>query len=83
MAAAKKTSKRACMHFFANNPASEAMGVTQGRVSQIERGAARLDTSTMAAYLHAIGGESVPVTGRPSSPSPAPPASAPRPCSPR
>ena len=26
-------------------------------VSQIERGAARLDTSTMAAYLHAIGGE--------------------------
>ncbi|MEU9751958.1 helix-turn-helix domain-containing protein [Streptomyces althioticus] len=36
---------------------AKAMGVTQGRVSQIERGAARLDTSTMAAYLHAIGGE--------------------------
>ncbi|WP_280667630.1 MULTISPECIES: helix-turn-helix domain-containing protein [unclassified Kitasatospora] len=34
-----------------------AMGVTQGRVSQIERGTARLDTATMAAYLHAIGGE--------------------------
>jgi DNA-binding transcriptional regulator YiaG len=34
-----------------------AMGVTQGRVSQIERGAARLDLSTMAAYLQAIGGE--------------------------
>ncbi|MET8680135.1 helix-turn-helix transcriptional regulator [Streptomyces sp. NPDC004647] len=37
--------------------AAEAMGVTQGRISQIERGQARLDTSTMAAYLHAIGGE--------------------------
>ena len=36
---------------------AEAMGVTQGRISQIERGAARLDTATMAAYLHAIGGE--------------------------
>lgn len=33
------------------------MGVTQGRVSQIERGKARLDTATMAAYLQAIGGE--------------------------
>ncbi|MCC9311299.1 hypothetical protein LN042_30280 [Kitasatospora sp. RB6PN24] len=33
------------------------MGVTQGRISQIERGAARLDTATMAAYLRAIGGE--------------------------
>jgi transcriptional regulator with XRE-family HTH domain len=31
------------------------MGVTQGRISQIERGLARRDTSTMAAYLHAIG----------------------------
>ncbi|WP_427763360.1 helix-turn-helix domain-containing protein [Streptomyces sp. DSM 41931] len=51
------------MHAFfrRNDPASEAMGVTQGRVSQIERGAARLDTSTMAAYLHAIGGE-LPIT---------------------
>ncbi|MEV7868977.1 helix-turn-helix transcriptional regulator [Streptomyces sp. NPDC088124] len=36
---------------------AEAMGVTQGRVSQIERGGVRLDTSTMAAYLQAIGGE--------------------------
>ncbi len=36
---------------------AKAMGVTQGRISQIESGAARLDTSTMAAYLHAIGGE--------------------------
>lgn len=36
---------------------AEAMGVTQGRVSQIESGDARLDTSTMAAYLEAIGGE--------------------------
>lgn len=36
---------------------AEVMGVTQGRISQIERGLARLDTSTMAAYLHAIGGE--------------------------
>lgn len=34
-----------------------AMGVTQGRISQIERGQTRLDTSTMAAYLDAIGGE--------------------------
>jgi len=34
-----------------------AMGVTQGRVSQIERGGAQLDTGTMTAYLHAIGGE--------------------------
>lgn len=34
-----------------------AMGVTQGRVSQIERGQAGLDTASMAAYLHAIGGE--------------------------
>jgi transcriptional regulator with XRE-family HTH domain len=34
-----------------------AMGVTQGRISQIERGAAQLDTATMAAYLQAIGGE--------------------------
>ncbi|MFI8088405.1 helix-turn-helix domain-containing protein [Streptomyces sp. NPDC086080] len=36
---------------------AKAMGVTQGRVSRIERGTARLDTPTMAAYLHAIGGE--------------------------
>jgi predicted XRE-type DNA-binding protein len=36
---------------------ADAMGVTQGRVSQIERGAAQLDTATMAAYLQAIGGE--------------------------
>lgn len=42
---------------FTQAQVAEAMGVTQGRVSQIERGAARLDTSTMAAYLHAIGGE--------------------------
>ncbi|MFE2376720.1 helix-turn-helix domain-containing protein [Streptomyces sp. NPDC059398] len=34
-----------------------AMGLTQGRISQIERGGVRLDTSTMAAYLQAIGGE--------------------------
>jgi DNA-binding transcriptional regulator YiaG len=34
-----------------------AMGVTQGRVSQIEHGTASLDTATMAAYLKAIGGE--------------------------
>lgn len=36
---------------------AESMGVTQGRISQIESGKARLDTETMAAYLHAIGGE--------------------------
>lgn len=36
---------------------AEAMGVTQGRISQIEHGQAGLDTPTMAAYLHAIGGE--------------------------
>ncbi|MFI9582071.1 helix-turn-helix domain-containing protein [Streptomyces sp. NPDC052236] len=36
---------------------AQAMGVTQGRISQIERGGVRLDTSTMAAYLEAIGGE--------------------------
>ncbi|MEU5717501.1 helix-turn-helix transcriptional regulator [Streptomyces sp. NPDC020403] len=36
---------------------AKAMGVTQGRISQIERGGVRLDTSTMSAYLHAIGGE--------------------------
>jgi predicted XRE-type DNA-binding protein len=36
---------------------AQLMGVTQGRVSQIERGQMRLDTSTMAAYLDAIGGE--------------------------
>lgn len=36
---------------------AEAMGVTQGRVSQIENGEAQLDTATMASYLHAIGGE--------------------------
>jgi transcriptional regulator with XRE-family HTH domain len=36
---------------------AKAMGVTQGRISQIERGGVRLDTSTMAAYLQAIGGE--------------------------
>ena len=36
---------------------ARTMGVTQGRISQIERGTARPDTSTMAAYLHAIGGE--------------------------
>jgi DNA-binding XRE family transcriptional regulator len=33
------------------------MGVTQGRVSQIERGQANVETSTLAAYLQAIGGE--------------------------
>ncbi|QNE77399.1 helix-turn-helix domain-containing protein [Streptomyces finlayi] len=37
--------------------AAKAMGVTQGRISQIERGGVRLDTSTMSAYLQAIGGE--------------------------
>lgn len=42
---------------FTQVQVAKAMGVTQGRVSQIERGLARLDTSTMAAYLHAIGGE--------------------------
>jgi DNA-binding XRE family transcriptional regulator len=36
---------------------AEAMGATQGRISQIERGAQQLDTTTMAAYLKAIGGE--------------------------
>jgi transcriptional regulator with XRE-family HTH domain len=36
---------------------AKAMGVTQGRISQIERGGVRLDTSTMATYLQAIGGE--------------------------
>ncbi|MEU8676346.1 helix-turn-helix transcriptional regulator [Streptomyces sp. NPDC048560] len=36
---------------------AKAMGVTQGRISQIERGGVRLDTSTMSAYLQAIGGE--------------------------
>ncbi len=36
---------------------ARAMGVTQGRVSQIERGQAHVDTSTLAAYLRAIGGE--------------------------
>jgi len=36
---------------------ADAMGVTQGRISQIEKGDAALDTSTMAAYLEAIGGE--------------------------
>lgn len=36
---------------------AKVMGVTQGRVSQIERGQAGLDTSTMATYLDAIGGE--------------------------
>ncbi len=42
---------------------AKVMGVTQGRVSQIERGQTRLDTSTMAACLHAIGGElTVPTT---------------------
>ncbi|MEV7861258.1 helix-turn-helix transcriptional regulator [Streptomyces hirsutus] len=42
---------------FTQVQVAAAMGVTQGRVSQIERGAAHLDTSTMAAYLNAIGGE--------------------------
>ena len=42
---------------FTQAQVAAGMGVTQGRISQIERGAARLDTSTMAAYLHAIGGE--------------------------
>lgn len=42
---------------FTQVQVAKAMGVTQGRISQIERGLARLDTSTMAAYLHAIGGE--------------------------
>ncbi|MBC3843249.1 helix-turn-helix domain-containing protein [Streptacidiphilus sp. 4-A2] len=42
---------------FTQVQVAAAMGVTQGRISQIERGAARLDTATMAAYLHAIGGE--------------------------
>ncbi|MEV0223038.1 helix-turn-helix transcriptional regulator [Streptomyces sp. NPDC050704] len=36
---------------------AKVMGVTQGRISQIERGGVRLDTSTMGAYLQAIGGE--------------------------
>ncbi|MGH8883130.1 MAG: helix-turn-helix domain-containing protein [Stackebrandtia sp.] len=36
---------------------ADAMGVTQGRISQIECGDAQLDTSTLTAYLHAIGGE--------------------------
>jgi DNA-binding XRE family transcriptional regulator len=36
---------------------AKIMGVTQGRISQIERGTARLDTATMDAYLRAIGGE--------------------------
>lgn len=36
---------------------AQKMGVTQGRISQIERGGVRLDTSTLAAYLQAIGGE--------------------------
>ncbi|GAA2983923.1 helix-turn-helix domain-containing protein [Streptomyces fulvorobeus] len=36
---------------------AKVMGVTQGRISQIERGGVRLDTSTMSAYLQAIGGE--------------------------
>ncbi|OPC81980.1 transcriptional regulator [Embleya scabrispora] len=42
---------------FTQAQVAAAMGVTQGRISQIERGAARLDTATMAAYLNAIGGE--------------------------
>ncbi|MFS8199411.1 helix-turn-helix domain-containing protein [Streptomyces sp. CWNU-52B] len=42
---------------FTQVQVAEVMGVTQGRISQIERGLARLDTSTTAAYLHAIGGE--------------------------
>ncbi|GAA4908146.1 helix-turn-helix protein [Stackebrandtia albiflava] len=36
---------------------ADAMGVTQGRVSQIEVGDAKLDTSTLDAYMRAIGGE--------------------------
>jgi DNA-binding XRE family transcriptional regulator len=36
---------------------AQIMGVTQGRISQIERGAAHLDTTTIDAYLHAIGGQ--------------------------
>jgi predicted XRE-type DNA-binding protein len=36
---------------------ADGMRVTTGRISQIERGSARLDIATIAAYLHAIGGE--------------------------
>ena len=36
---------------------AEAMGITQGRVSQIENGQTHLTTGTMAAYHEAIGGE--------------------------
>jgi predicted XRE-type DNA-binding protein len=36
---------------------AEAMGITQGRVSQMEQGQSHLTTTTMAAYLEAIGGE--------------------------
>ena len=36
---------------------AETMGITQGRVSQMERGQTHLTTTTMAAYLEAIGGE--------------------------
>jgi DNA-binding transcriptional regulator YiaG len=36
---------------------AETMGITQGRVSQMERGQAHLTNTTMAAYLEAIGGE--------------------------
>jgi DNA-binding XRE family transcriptional regulator len=36
---------------------AQIMGVTQGRISQIERGTAHLDTITIDAYLRAIGGQ--------------------------
>jgi predicted XRE-type DNA-binding protein len=36
---------------------AETLGITQGRVSQMERGQTHLTTTTMAAYLEAIGGE--------------------------
>ena len=36
---------------------AQTMGITQGRVSQMERGQTHLTTTTMAAYLEAIGGE--------------------------
>lgn len=42
---------------FSQTEVADAMGVAQGRVSQIERGQAGLDTATLAAYLDAIGGE--------------------------
>jgi DNA-binding XRE family transcriptional regulator len=36
---------------------AEVMGVSHARISQIERGRTHLDISTIAAYLHTIGGE--------------------------